>query len=79
MEYTANFSANNGTTYGTLMHGCNKRKLLKEIREIALGNRNEGAHATWYVNDERGHTVYNGAYIPGVGIVYDIYNYKPNI
>lgn len=76
MEYYAIFSANNGTSFMRPITGSNKCKLLKDIREIALANMFAGSSASWYVDDANGKTVYGGAYIPGVGIRYEIYNYK---
>ena len=58
MKYKANFSANNGTTMMHPIEGNDKAKLLKDIREIALGNRFAGNSASWWVEDKKGNTVY---------------------
>lgn len=76
MKYRANFYANNGTSLMSEIEGTNKWKLLKEIREIALLERFIGSEASWYVEDENGTTVFQGAYIPQVGIRYSIFNRK---
>ena len=74
MKYRANFYANNSTSLMSGIEGKNKWKLLKEIRKIALGEKFIGSEASWYVEDENGTTVFQGAYIPQVGIRYSTFN-----
>ena len=76
MKYRANFYANNRTSLIIGIEGTNKWKLLKEIREIALGERFIGSEAYLYVEDENGTTVFHGGYFPKVGIRYSTFNRK---
>lgn len=57
MKYRASNTANNGTTMMHPIEGNNKAQLLKDIREIALGNRFAGKTAKWWVEDENGNTI----------------------
>lgn len=58
MKYRANYTANNGTTMMHPIEGNNKKQLLKDIREIAMGNRFAAHSASWWVEDENGNTIY---------------------
>lgn len=58
MKYRANYTANNGTTMMHPIEGNNKAQLLKDIKEIAIGNRFAGNSAKWWVEDENGKTIY---------------------
>lgn len=39
------------------IEGNNKAQLLKDIREIALGNRFDGNIAKWWIEDNAGNTI----------------------
>lgn len=55
----------------------NCRHLLnKELREMAMGNRQPGQSASWFVQDLKGRMVFEGSYIPCVGIRYAVFNYQ---
>lgn len=58
MKYKANYSANNGTTMMSPIEGNNKSQLLKDIKEIAMGNRFAGNTARWWVEDENKNRIY---------------------
>jgi hypothetical protein len=58
MKYRANYTANNGTTMMHPIEGNNKKQLLKDIKDIAMGNRFAGNSARWWVEDESGNTIY---------------------
>ena len=47
--YVGGWSANNGSTCGHWYEGTNKRKLAKEMREIAEGNTFQGSTGRWAV------------------------------
>lgn len=57
MKYYANF--NNGAHYMQYpIVSNNKKKLLKDIRDIAIGNQYENKLVIWRVWDENKETVY---------------------
>ena len=76
MKYSGNFIANSSTTLKREVLSNNKRKLNSELRNMAMENRFEHSPAIWFVFDDNGKCVYDGKYIPNVGIRYFIYNYK---
>lgn len=47
--YTANFYANNGTTFIDPLTGSNKREIISHIRQTASAERFAGNTAKWYV------------------------------
>lgn len=50
--YKANFKANNGTRFMNPIEGTNLKKIIKDIREIAEGERFEGNECSWWVYTE---------------------------
>ena len=76
MKYYGNFSTNNGTRLSEHIRGNDRHALNKYLREFAMGQRFPGQEASWWVNDLGGHTVFEGKYFPGVGIRYQVFNYK---
>lgn len=54
MKYYANFCANNGTQFREPICGTNKKKLIKDIRRIAEGNRFSCNECSWCVYIESG-------------------------
>lgn len=58
MKYKANYTANNGTTMMHPIEGNNKKQLLNDIKEIAMGNRFAGNSARWWVDDENDNRIY---------------------
>lgn len=52
--YYANFSANNGTHYNKPICGANKKRLIKDIREIAEAERFSGNECSWIVYTKSG-------------------------
>ena len=53
----------------------NKKKLLRDIREICIGEWTRGKIARFYVEDEAGKTVYFGEILPNGVIQYVTKNY----
>lgn len=49
MKYEANWSVNNGSSYGFGYYSNNKRELAKLIRSIAKGNTPRGDSGRWAV------------------------------
>ena len=76
MKNYCNFSTNNGTMLTEHIGGNDRHALNKYLREFAMGQRFPGQEASWWVNDISGHTVFEGKYFPGVGIRYQVFNYK---
>ena len=76
MKYYGNFSTNNGTMLSDHIRGNDRHALNKYLREFAMGQRFPGQEASWWVNDLSGHTVFEGQYIPNVGIRYSVFNYQ---
>lgn len=60
MKYFANFKANNGTHYQNPIEDTNKARIIKDIRDIAEGNRFENSECSWLVWDETGTEVARG-------------------
>lgn len=67
--YKANFNTN-GTSFLIPIEGNNKSQLIKDIREIANGNRFAGNECTWEVWIEEGNNIKyiakGGTYANGV-------------
>lgn len=76
MKYYGNFRTNNGTMLSEHIRGDCRHRLNKELREIALGNRQPGQSASWFVQDLKGRMAFEGQYIPNVGIRYAVFNYQ---
>lgn len=76
MQYYGNFSVNNGTTMPECITNNNKHNLLKDLKEMAMGERFEGNVASWWIKDENDDLVFDARFIPGVGVRYSVYNYK---
>lgn len=49
MKYFANFNANHGTTFDKPIWDTNKARIIKDIRDIAEGNRFAGNGCCWQV------------------------------
>ena len=60
MKYFANYNANNGTRFQEPIEGTNKDQIIKDIREIAEGNRFDGSTCSWEVWTENGKEVASG-------------------
>ena len=54
MKYFANYNANNGTSLLNDLCDTNLRRITKDIRDIAEGNRYDGNECRWRVTDETG-------------------------
>jgi hypothetical protein len=52
-KYYANFSVNNGTMYMQPIWGNNKRKLAKQIRDVALAEIFQGNTGCFSVVDDK--------------------------
>ena len=52
--YYANFTANNGTSFKNPITGNNKKNLIRDIRNIAEGERFLGNKCFWSVRDDSG-------------------------
>lgn len=76
MRYFGNILVGNGTRFCEIKRGDCRHRLNKELREIALGNRQPGQLASWFVQDLKGRMVFEGQYIPNVGIRYSVFNYQ---
>lgn len=75
-KYYGEFSANNGSTYVREPYEYRNKKIAnKEMREMAIGNTYAGNSCKWRVQDELGRTVYEGAFYPGIGISYSVFDY----
>jgi len=60
MKYSASWSANSGSTYGSF-DGNNLRTIIRDAREIAKGNTFDGNHGTVTVrNTVTDRIVYEG-------------------
>ena len=73
--YYANFCANNNTRFFTNINDTNKWRLLKDIREIARGERFAGNTSTFFVNDVNGEEVFSGIINNNGVLTYETYNY----
>lgn len=76
MKYFGNILVGDGTRFCEIKRGDCRHRLNKELREIAMGNRQPGQSASWFVQDLKGRMVFEGSYIPCVGIRYAVFNYK---
>ena len=76
MKYFGNILIGDGIIFCEIKRGDCRHRLNKELREIALGNRQPGQSASWFVQDLKGHMVFEGQYIPNVGIRYSVFNYQ---
>lgn len=79
MKYYGNFSTNNGTRLSEHIRGNDRHALNKYLREFATGQRFPTNTASWWVKDLAGHTVFEGSYIPNVGIRYTVFNYQSRV
>jgi hypothetical protein len=52
-KYYANFCVNNGTMYMQLIWGNNKRKVAKQIKDVALAEVFQGNTGTFSVTDNK--------------------------
>lgn len=55
-KYYANYNANNGTRFNKPIEDTNLKRIIKDIREIAEGNRfanNECSWSVWVVDESR--------------------------
>lgn len=76
MKYFGNILVGDDIRFCEIKRGDCRHRLNKELREIALGNRHPGQHASWFVQDLKGRMVFEGQYIPNVGIRYSVFNYQ---
>ena len=76
MKYFGNILVGNGMKFCEIKRGDCRHRLNKELRAIALGNRQPGQLASWFVQDLKGRMVFEGQYIPNVGIRYSVFNYQ---
>lgn len=76
MKYFGNILVGNGMRFCGIKRGDCRHRLNKELREMAMGNRQPGQPASWFVQDLKGRMVFEGQYIPNVGIRYSVFNYQ---
>ena len=76
MKYFGNILVGDGMRFCEIKRGGCRHRLNKELRAIALGNRQPGQLASWFVQDLKGRMVFEGQYIPNVGIRYSVFNYQ---
>ena len=76
MKYFGNILVGDGMRFGGIKRGNCRHLLNKELRDIAMGNRQPGQSASWFVQDLKGRMVFEGQYIPDVGIRYSVFNYQ---
>lgn len=76
MKYFGNILVGDGTKFCEIKRSDCRHRLNKELREIALGNRQPGQSTSWFVQDLKGRMVFEGQYIPNVGIRYSVFNYQ---
>ena len=76
MKYFGNILVGDGVRFCEIKRGDCRHRLNKELREIALGNRQPGQSASWFVQDLKGRMAFEGQYIPNVGIRYSVFNYQ---
>ena len=74
MKYFGNILVGNGMRFCEIKRGDCRHRL--ELREMAMGNRQPGQSASWFVQDLKGRMVFEGQYIPNVGIRYSVFNYQ---
>ena len=76
MKYFGNILVGDGMRFCGIKRGNCRHLLNKELREMAMGNRQPGQSASWFVQDLKGRMVFEGQYIPNVGIRYSVFNYQ---
>ena len=76
MKYFGNTLFGDSTRFCEIKRGDCRHRLNKELREMAMGNRQPGQSASWFVQDLKGRMVFEGQYIPNVGIRYSVFNYQ---
>ena len=76
MKYFGNILVGDGMRFCGIKRGNCRHLLNKELRDIAMGNRQPGQSASWFVQDLKGRMVFEGQYIPNVGIRYSVFNYQ---
>ena len=76
MKYFGNILVGDGMRFCEIKRSNCRHLLNKELRDIALDNRQPGQTASWFVQDLKGRMVFEGQYIPNVGIRYSVFNYK---
>ena len=76
MKYFGNILVGDGMRFCEIKRGDCRHRLNKELRDIALGNRQPRQSASWSVQDLKGRMVFEGQYIPNVGIRYSVFNYQ---
>lgn len=60
MNYYANFSAGNGTHLAQPIESGNLQQIIRDIREMAEGNRQPGTKCSWSVYNSDGLPVAQG-------------------
>ena len=76
MKYFGNILVGDDMRFCEIKRGDCRHRLNKNLREIALGNRQPGQSVSWFVQDLKGRIVFEGQYIPNVGIRYSVFNYQ---
>lgn len=76
MKYFGNILVGDGTRFCEIKRGNCRHLLNKELRDMAMGNRQPGQSASWFVQDLKGRMAFEGQYIPNVGIRYSVFNYQ---
>ena len=76
MKYFGNILVGDGMRFCEIKRGNCRHRLNKELREIAISTRMVGQSASWFVQDLKGRMVFEGQYIPNVGIRYSVFNYQ---
>ena len=76
MKYFGNILVGDGIRFCEIKRSDCRHRLNKKLREMAMGNRQPGQSASWFVQDLKGRMVFEGQYIPNVGIRYSVFNYQ---
>lgn len=76
MKYFGNILVGDGMRFCEIKRGDCRHRLNKALREMAMGNRQPGQSASWFVQDLKGRIAFEGQYIPNVGIRYSVFNYQ---
>lgn len=76
MKYFGNILVGNNTRLASVVRDNCRHHLNAHLREIAMGNRQPNQEAHWFVQDLKGRMVFEGSYIPCVGIRYSVFNYQ---
>ena len=76
MKYFGNILVGDDMRFCEIKRGNCRHRLNKELREMVLDNRQPGQAASWFVQDLKGRMVFEGQYIPNVGIRYSVFNYQ---